>query len=121
MKTIILALAAVAASVTSAHAFSSGDWVLGRYQNGQYWFPGVVQAVKGNKIIVHYDDGDKEVLERESVRAYDWKIGTRVECNFKGAGDWYAGEITGLGGENLSITYDDGDKEKTKTAFCRSR
>jgi hypothetical protein len=120
MKKMILAFAVLAASAGSAHALSAGDWVLARFQNGNYWFPGVVQTAKGDNIVVLYDDGDKETLGRKSVRAYDWKIGSRVECNYKGAGDWYAGKITGLGGEKLSIAYDDGDKETTKTGLCRS-
>lgn len=121
MKKILIAAALVCATVGSAQAYSAGDWVLGRFQNGQYWFPGVVQVVKGDNIVILYDDGDRETLGPKSVRAYDWKVGSRVECNFKNAGDWYAGKITALDAENLSIAYDDGDKEKTKTGLCRSR
>lgn len=121
VKRSLLALAILGASLSSAQAFTAGDWVLGRFQDGNYWFPGVVQSVKGSNIIVVYDDGDREVLNRRSVRPYDWKIGSQIECNYRGAGDWYAGKITSLGGENLAIIYEDGDKERTTTAFCRSR
>ncbi|WP_245490239.1 hypothetical protein [Rhizobium leguminosarum] len=54
------------------------------------------------------------------MRPYDWVIGMKAEGNYKGAGDWYAGKITSLGGEKIGIAYD-GDKETTRTGRRRSR
>ena len=105
----------------SAWAQSSGDWVLARYKGGNLWYPGVVQAIAGDRVPVAYDDGDRETLSVALVRPYDWAIGTRVECNFQGAGRWYPGVIASLGGEMIGINYDDGDRERTKTGRCRSR
>jgi hypothetical protein len=64
---------------------------------------------------------DRETLSLGNVRPYDWAIGRRVECNFKGAGTWYPGVIASLAGETIGINYDDGDRERTKTGRCRSR
>ncbi|CAK02999.1 hypothetical protein pRL110057 (plasmid) [Rhizobium johnstonii 3841] len=75
----------------------------------------------GRSRSIRYDDGDKETVSLSDVRPYDWVIGMKVECNYKGAGDWYAGKITSLGGEKIGIAYDDGDKETTRTGRCRSR
>ncbi|MBB3809858.1 tudor domain-containing protein [Pseudochelatococcus contaminans] len=105
----------------AAGAQTVGDWVLGNFQGSGYWFPGVIANVAGDKVTIRYDDGDLETVYANAVRPYDWSVGTRVECNFKGAGDWYAGRITSLSGERLSIAYEDGDKETTKTGKCRSR
>lgn len=105
----------------SAQAQTVGDWVLGNFQGSGYWFPGVIASVAGDKVTVRYDDGDVETVYANAVRPYDWSVGKRVECNFQGTGDWYAGKITSLSGERLSIAYDDGDKETTKTGRCRSR
>lgn len=110
----------LAAGLVSAQAQSTGDWVLAKWKNGAHWFPSVVQSVAGDKITVKYDDGDRETLFVNSVRPYDWKVGSKVECNFKNAGSWYSGRITALNAEALSIAYDDGDKENTKTSRCRS-
>lgn len=107
------------AGLSAPNAQTSGDWVLARYKNGQHWFPGVIQSVSGDRLTIKYDDGDRETLSLSSVRPYNWVIGSRVECNFRGSG-WYAGKITALSGESLSIAYDDGDRETTKTGRCRS-
>lgn len=115
----IAAAALLATGLTSAQAQTTGDWVLARWKNGQHWFPGIIQSVAGDRLTIKYDDGDRETLSLASVRPYNWVIGSRVECNFKGSG-WYAGKITALSGEALSIAYDDGDKENTKTGRCRS-
>ncbi len=118
-KTVFAAAIFIAGSF-SAHAQSRGDWVHGNYQGSGYWFPGVVEKVHDGKVTVVYDDGDRETLNRGNVKPYDWKVGSKVECNFKGQGDWYAARITSLSGAKISLTYEDGDKETTTTGFCRS-
>ena len=104
-----------------AHAQTVGDWVLGNYKGAGYWFPGVVEKIGGGQITVRYDDGDRETVSIGDVRPYDWMIGMKVECNYKGQGEWYAGTIASLAGEKIGIAYDDGDKETTKTGRCRTR
>lgn len=120
-KSILAALLIVVVSGSAASAQQKGDWVLGNYQGSGYWFAGVVDGVRGDKVTVQYDDGDRETLNRGNVKPYNWKVGTRVQCNFKGLGDWYDGKIAALSGANISINYDDGDKEKTTTGMCRSQ
>lgn len=117
---IWLVIGALLGSAATAQAQSPGDWVLARFKNGNYWFPGVLQSVSGDRLTIQYDDGDRETLPLASVRPYNWTIGSRVECNFKGGGKWFPGKITSLGGTALAIDYDDGDKERTKTGLCRS-
>lgn len=120
MKTWLV-IGALLGSVATAQAQSPGDWVLARFKNGNFWFPGVIQSTSGGRITVQYDDGDRETLPVSAVRPYNWTIGSRVECNFRGAGSWYPGRITSLGGSSLGIDYDDGDRERTTTGRCRSR
>lgn len=105
----------------AANAQTVGDWVLGNYKGAGYWFPGVIDKVSGDKITIRYDDGDKETVAIGDVRPYDWMIGTKVECNYKNSGEWYAGTIASLAGEKIGIAYDDGDKETTKTGRCRTK
>ncbi len=116
----MIAIALVFASGITATAQTKGDWVLGNYKGSGYWFPGIVETVKGGKITVRYDDGDRETVNIGNVKPYNWSIGTKVECNFKGQGEWYPGTIASLAGETIGIKYNDGDKETTKTGRCRS-
>ena len=106
---------------TPALALDQGDWVLGRWQGGKYWFPGIVQQSNGGQVTIEYDDGTLETLSRKQVKLYDWTIGSRVECDWKSEGSWYGGNITKLSGGNLTVTYDDGSRESTQTGKCRSR
>lgn len=119
MKALML-IAIVLGGVSTAQAQNAGDWVLARYRNGNYWFPGVLQSVSGDRLTIAYDDGDRETLHVSAVRPYNWRIGSRVQCNFRGGGQWYSGRISALGGSSLSINYDDGDFERTSTGRCRS-
>ena len=124
MKKFLIAVALISAVTSFASAASAqtkGDWVLGNYKGAGYWFPGVIDSISGGKVTIRYDDGDRETVAISKVRPYDWMIGTRVECNYKGGGQWYAGKISSLAGEKIGIAYDDGDKETTKTGRCRTQ
>lgn len=118
---LVIAAGVLAMGSVSAFALTAGDWVLGNYEGGSYWFPGVISSVDGDRIVVQYDDGETETLSPNQVRPYDWVIGARVECNWQGGGKWYAGEITSLGGARLAIKYEDGETESTTTGMCRSQ
>jgi len=121
VSSILLAAGVLISTIGGASAQTAGDWVLGNYKNAGYWFPGIIEKLKDGKVTVRYDDGDRETVLVDKVRPYNWAIGTKVECNYKGAGQWYAGKISSLAGEKIGIAYDDGDKETTKTGRCRSK
>jgi hypothetical protein len=118
---LALAIALSLVSAASAGAQTTGDWVLGNYRDAGYWYPGVIEKIRGRQIVLRYDDGDRETVSIDAVRPYNWAIGRKVQCNFKGQGTWYPGTIASLAGERIGIDYDDGDTETTKTGRCRSR
>ncbi|MFJ5488661.1 tudor domain-containing protein [Hansschlegelia beijingensis] len=101
--------------------FRVGDQVLGRWRGGEHWYPGVVDSISRSDVTIQYDDGDRETASFRQVRAYNWRPGQRVECNWKNGGTWYSGRIIAIEGDRLSINYDDGDRERTRTSKCRSR
>ena len=117
---LTFAAAILGGSLAPVAAQTAGDWVLARYKGGAHWYPGILQSISGDRVVVTYDDGDRETLALNRVQPYNWKIGSRVECNFKQSGKWYPGVISSLAGEALGVNYDDGDKERTKTGLCRS-
>jgi hypothetical protein len=119
---MLIALTLLALSISpAAAAFKIGDWVLGQWQGGAYYYPGVVAQIQGNMITIQYDDGDVDTRPSNQVKPYDWRIGSRVECNWQSGGTYYPGHITQLGTVNLSIAYNDGDFEHTTVSHCRSR
>ncbi|MEZ5462117.1 hypothetical protein [Dokdonella sp.] len=122
MKLTAICLAMLLLVPTPVMAQDPGDWVLGRWQGGQYWFPGVVQSRSGKNVTIIYDDGTRETLSTDRVRPYNWTLGSRVECRWAGGSDWYGGKITGISkdGTQLDIHYDDGDRERIATGGCRS-
>ena len=124
MRQILLVMAGLCflgLAAGPAVAQSTGDRVLANFQNSGYWFAGVVGGVSGGRYTINYDDGDRETVSANAVRPYNWAAGTRVDCNWKGEGKWYPGVIASANGKRLSINYDDGDRENTQTAMCRSR
>jgi hypothetical protein len=121
---IIFSLAGLALlAASAAHAQQAGDWVLARWTGGEYWFPGVVAERSGAQITVAYDDGTRETLPAALVRPYDWRVGSRVQCRWQGGAQWYAGRITSIDrdGVSLAVTYEDGDSELTRSGACRAQ
>lgn len=108
---------------TCASAQQKGEWVLAQWQGGEYWFPGVIESIDGSKVTIAYDDGTRETRPLNQVRPYDWKVGSRIQCQWNGGTAWYAGRITKMGtdGVTLHVAYDDGDSEQTRTGACRSQ
>ena len=121
-KKLLLAAIGLLACIP-AMAQSRGDWVLGQWRGGEFWFPGVVQSHVGDNVTILYDDGTRETLPSKLVRPYTWTLGTRVECRWQGGTTWYAGKITAVSkdGTRINILYDDGDREQIATGGCRSR
>jgi len=103
-----------------AFAWQEGDRILGQWGDG-YWYPGIISEASGDGFNVSFDDGDTAVLPASKIRAINWTVGTRVQCNWKGGGKYYSGTITEMDGESIHISYDDGDQEDSTISFCRSR
>lgn len=121
MRWILATLVLLTSSGVSAQ--QSGDWVLARWKGNQYWFPGVVESRVGDDVTIAYDDGTRETLPTRLVRAYDWRVGSRVQCQWQGGAEWYSGKISAMSsdGVTISVAYDDGDREETRTGACRSQ
>ena len=104
--------------------FQPGDWVLGQWRGGSLWFPGVVHSVGADgSVAIAYDDGTSEIRPANQVKAYDWRVGSRIEAVWSGNGRWYDATITeaDAGGSSLTVRFDDGIVEETVTGRCRSR
>jgi hypothetical protein len=105
-----------------ALAHDVGDWVLAPWRDSRQTFPGVVVGKSGSSLTIRFDDGTRETRIASEVRAFDWKAGSYVECQWSD-GSWYGARINWLGKDGLSmqIRYvDDGTVEKTTTGKCRS-
>ncbi len=105
-----------------ALAHNVGDWVLAPWHDSTQTFPGVVVGKSGSSLTIRFDDGTRETRIASEVRAFDWKAGSYVECQWSD-GKWYGARINWLGKDGLSmqIRYvDDGTIERTTTGKCRS-
>jgi hypothetical protein len=112
-----LALASVS---TAASAQDVGDWVLSQWHGSSQYFPGVVTARQNNTVTVRFDDGTRENRPASSLRPYDWRVGSHIECRWTD-GNWYGATITMMGadGMTLDVLFDDGDRQRTNTGRCR--
>lgn len=102
--------------------YEKGQWVLGRYRGGQFYFPGVVQQASEGYVTVGYDDGERETLPVDQVKPYDWQVGSRIHAIWSGNGEWYDATIIEAqpNGADLTVRFDDGIVEHIATARCRS-
>ena len=113
--------AAAPAAAEPAPAIAVGQPVLARFRGGKFWFAGRVESIGGGTVAVAYLDGSREQLAAANVRPFDWGVGTRVECNWRGQG-FYAGTIVATDGQTrANIAYEDGTREPIDIAFCRTR
>lgn len=119
---IVRTLAAALLLGVGANAFAQqGQRILGYFEEDEYWYPGTIYTIRGNHIQLRFDSGEAGNLPAHFVKSFDWRAGTAVECNYQGAGEWYAAELVQLRGQNLQVVYDeDGEYEWTTTARCRS-
>lgn len=104
----------------AAFAWKPGDRVLGQWNDG-LWYPARIAGVTGADFNISFDDGDAAVLPVSKIRKIDWRVGTKVQCNWKRGGVYYMGTITKMQGESIHISYDDGDQEDSAISICRSR
>ena len=112
--------------------FIVGDKVEACYRGKSKWYPGVVSKVRAEGFDIDYDDGEKEYnVKDELIRPAPesakpnpentrsprksvlrkFRIGQRIEGNYRGEGRWYPGEISKVRTEGFDIDYDDGEKE----------
>jgi hypothetical protein len=105
---------------TLALAWKVGDRILGQWGDN-FWYPAKITGTAGANFNVSFDDGDKAVLPASKIKKINWKVGTKVQCNWKGGGKYYWGTITKKSGEKVHISYDDGDQEDTLIGRCRAR
>jgi hypothetical protein len=115
-----LAVSLLAVGTTVA-AQDAGDWVLAPWQGGPGVYPGVVQSRHGNMVNVRFDDGSVAAVPSGGLRAYNWRVGSNVECRWTD-GNWYAARITEMGndGTSIGVVYEDGERQRTNTGRCRS-
>lgn len=102
-----------------AFAYEKGDRVLALWEDA-YWYPGTVQSVDGNVVLIYFDDGDKATVDSERVNKLDWAAGDKVECRWPTNGINYPGTFVQVGkDEKVRIVYDDGDKADLTVSWCR--
>lgn len=95
------------------------DRVLANWTHDVYWYPATIQSIEGERIYVHFDDGDKEWTTSDRLMNIDIEVGDRVHCRWKGGPYYYPGHVTHKEGERIHVHYDDEDKEWTTIACVR--
>lgn len=101
-----------------------GQYVLARYQGGQYFFSGTVTMARGGMFTIRYDNGQSEQRPANQIKPYAWGVGTRLWCTLLSApnGQAYPGRIVQKNGDRvLQVAFNAGQIEWKTAANCRSR
>lgn len=97
-----------------------GDRVLAQWPvEVEWWYPGVVVAADGSRLVVQFDDGDRSPLAASQVMPMAVASGTRVFGRYQGGRYYYPGAVTSRTGDAIHIAYDDGDQEWTSVGMVR--
>ena len=99
----ILAITAMSTVPLSAVAVEVGERVL-------VWYSARVNSTSGSKLDLNFDAGDVRAVRYDRVRNWNWRVGTRVQCNWKRGGAYYSGVNSSMRGERIGIDYDGGDQ-----------
>jgi hypothetical protein len=102
--------------VDTSYVWAS-EKILGQWADG--WYVGTVVEKSNGKAKILFDDGDQATVPLSGVRALDWSVGTRLQCNWRGAGGYYWATIIARSGEKISVRYDDKIEESTVIGRCR--
>ena len=121
-------LAGVLASIAGPALadYRIGDQVECNWKDGNRYYAGRVAAKEGDKLFIHYNDGDKEhtmaskCRPQATVSMDAMTQGSAVECRWKNGAKWYRGVIAEKTGQQVFIHYNDGDKEHTTLSKCRA-
>jgi hypothetical protein len=102
--------------------FAVSDWVLAKWGDDGFYYPAVIERIDGASAALRYDDGAQDNQPLAQLKAYDWKPGSKIECQ-RTDDSWHAASIkaTGTDGATLVIRSDDGRDERTMSKHCRSR
>jgi hypothetical protein len=93
-----------------------GSRVFVRFQRGPFYYPGRIARREGERIMVDYDDGQKEdtsirwVRVRRDAAVLNWKVGQRVLAQWVHDPFFYPGVVQSIGENLIGIRYEDGDK-----------
>jgi DNA repair protein Crb2 Tudor domain/Agenet domain len=82
-------------------------------------YPAEVLSVDHDKIVVQFLDGPERMLTPELLKPFELRIGTPVQCRWKGGQAYFPGKITQMEGDRVHLAYDDGDKEWTTVRLVR--
>ena len=116
--TMAIVLALLLAGTAQARA--PGERVLARWSGDALWYPARVLADAGGSVQVAFDDGDVEAVAAADVKAIDWRVGSRLQCNWQNKGTYYGGVVAAMQGETITFQYDDGDVEAMTISRCRA-
>lgn len=94
--------------VASAAPPRVGDVVLAQPEGQDLYYVGTVVGLLDTGCSIVFEDGDREVVPTDKVRALDVGVGSRVMARWKGE-DFYPGRVTKIVGRALHIQFDDGD------------
>ena len=120
MKRVLVCISLAMSLFTGAvNAQDAGDRVLARWAEDGYWYPATIRSVD-RQIHVAFDDRTSAVVRRNEVRRIDWRVATKLECNWQNKGEFFPGVISTIRGEAILVRYDDGDSERLTVSRCRA-
>jgi TolB-like protein len=99
--------------------WKAGDRCLSKWSGDAYWYPARIAETGDGMYFVVYDDGDREWRFEKYLQPEKIGSGDVVFGNWLGKGRYYRGRVTERKGDNIHVSYDDGDQEWTTVGRVR--
>lgn len=109
---------AVVPSTDDSSSWKEGDRALAQWDD-QYWYCAIVREAdsRQHRYSVEFGDGSSAWIFASQMLEDDIKVGDRISAKRKGTYSW--GKITKRNGNDIHISYDDGDEEDTTIDVVR--
>ena len=106
------------ANVLDSNVHKVGQNVFARWDNSEFYFPGIVSSVNGNHLDISFLDGDEGTVSIADVLELNEAFSIlKLQGNWDYGDEWYSGKISKT--KPLTMQYDDGEVEEVELIQLR--
>jgi hypothetical protein len=96
-----------------------GDRVLGKKGSEQFWYPGTVRHLDGERCYVIFEDGDDALVESQKLKAFELHVGDRIFARQPTEADFSAGNVLAWDSDKIKVRWDRGEENWTSYGMVR--
>ena len=100
--------------------WSVDDRAFAYWEADEYYYPAIITEIEGDDIYIRYDTGEEEWTTADYLAEMKVEVGDAVESKWSQDEAYYPAQIAETRGEQVRVTYDDGNEEWTSLNNLRT-